>query len=125
MHLQRFERGDVQSYIREGGSVNAPFLHTCEDGIQQEVTLLVALCKKNYTTAVRNLIEAGADINLELPGSHSCTPLVQCILSKNAELVRLLIRRGAAMTSRQTPLSIAAAEGDVAIMRLFVSAGAA
>lgn len=63
------------------------------DPAEQSVSALMAACGEGHRAIVELLLEAGADINHR--NSAYETPLHYAVWSKDAELIRLLLERGA------------------------------
>jgi len=111
----------VAFLIEKGADVNLPSANG--------TTPLMFACsfgKKKGLIVARQLIDAGADVNYANQGE--ATALTSAIDRPDAEVVRLLIEKGANVEgpvgASQTPLMLAARSGDVATLEVLVAAGA-
>ena len=90
-------------------------------------TALALAAVKGYTDVAEVLLDAGADQGVR--DAYGWTPLMRAVDRRRPEFIRLLLESpGADLTVRQedgaTALHIAAASGDLQIVRLLVSHGA-
>ncbi len=120
LHLVR-EEEIFQILIRNGAGVNLYNI----DGMTPLFT-----CKR--IEFAKQLIDAGADVNYQIPGDGcscaenqvGCSPLHLC---NSVDMARLLIRHGAnidAVAAEGTPLHYHCAKGHLEIIRLLVRRGA-
>ncbi|XP_062600187.1 ankyrin repeat and KH domain-containing protein mask-like isoform X3 [Saccostrea cucullata] len=87
-------------------------------------TPLTAACKGGHMSVVKELIEAGADINL--PGYHD-TPLTAACHGGHMSLVKELIEAGADINQQgryDTPLTAACGRGHMSVVKELIEAGA-
>ena len=81
-----------------------------------------------HPAIVAALLSAGANITERSNNTMSNMPLHAGVVSRNLELIKLLVECGAPVNARQhggwTPLHAAAQNGDVEIARLFIEHGA-
>ncbi len=87
---------------------------------------LVAAVRDQDESAVRKLLDAGADVNHLLRGKG--TPLIVAIREGDHDIVSLLVKSGAdvnlSLPGDGSPLIAAATRGDVALINLMISLGA-
>ncbi|CAI5438283.1 unnamed protein product [Caenorhabditis angaria] len=90
-----------------------------------EVELLEATCRADYPE-VERLLNEGANPNLH--NDDGLTPLHQCAIDDNQQIMLLLLERGANVnaqdTEQWTPLHAAACCAHINIVRILISAGA-
>lgn len=103
---------EARALIRQGASPNA---RTGGD----EATVLMLACAHGNIAMARTLIDKGADPGL--PDNDNATPLHRAAEGDAAELVQLLIKKGAALEGRtskaqRTPLMRAAELGKAAAL---------
>src|SRR5437870_13850963 len=85
---------------------------------------LIKAAKSGDLVGLRNLLDAGADVN-----ARRGEPLIGAVLEGHTEIVQLLLERGADPNAKDeeheiTVLMYAAQESDVEIVRLLLGAGA-
>jgi ankyrin repeat protein len=82
----------------------------------------------DHPDAARMLIEAGADVNAAATNAQKVAIIHSAVASRNFEIVRLLIEKGARVNVVQerdfTPLHEAAGQGNRAMTELLIEAGA-
>jgi len=93
----------------------------------RNITPLFQALAHNHPTAAILLIRRGARINdVDLPFKE--TPLIRAASSKSADLVRLLLEKGANLEARDhngcTPLIHAARSGDLEVVNILLNADA-
>lgn len=90
-------------------------------------TNLLNKVRDNDLNAVKELIAAGADVNMQ-DDMMGYTPLILSIFGGHKEMAELLLSKGAdinaAAENEKTPLSIAAEAGDENIVEILKSHGA-
>jgi len=109
---------------------------------EQGVTPLMAACVHGDEASVRLLLEAGADVDTESPGSRQggatdetqhWTALTYAALQGHSGVARLLLERGANVEGgarlsedrcTETPLQVAVAAGSQDMVTLLLSHGA-
>ncbi len=93
----------------------------------------VLAIKGGHAAVAERLLDAGVDIDCEYGGFGRRTALQAAAEAGHAELVRLLLRKGALVDARQpgttrinagTALQLAAARGDVDMVEMLLAAGA-
>lgn len=117
------ERSKVESLLRHGADVNL----AAKTGF---TPLMVAANDPEATTAIRLLLERGASVSPPKP-LHGSSPLFFAVSSGNADVVKLLLERGAnprattmvggAFTA--APLEMAVIQGDVPVVQALVGGG--
>lgn len=110
----------LRRFITDGGDENA----RNDDGL----TLLQYAASKNRYIAATILLEGNADPNLPSKGTHKYTALHYAAERDNAEMVKLLVKYRADPDKRdrynQTPLHVAAYEGNPKAVYALANAGA-
>ena len=115
----------VNCLIQIGASPNRPK----DPGVSSSgETLLRWAMERRNVTIMRQLISAGADINL-LNLSSRITPLQEAVYTMNLEIVGLLVGAGAHINSPARPLRLSAIEiaaetGNLAIVAYLLESGA-
>jgi ankyrin repeat protein len=96
-----------------------------QDPFGQVAPIITAITKSNYN-AVRELLEAGADVNLR--GSRTETPLMVASYLGDARIVALLLQHGAQVNAQNqtgiSPLIACAAAGHVDVAQTLLDHGA-
>lgn len=91
-------------------------------------TPLIAAARMGYLKEVEMLVSAGANLNAK--GAALVSPLTAAVLSDKSDLVEFLLTKKEALdvnvrdANRDTPLIIAARNGNLAIVTALVEAGA-
>lgn len=102
--------------------------HAMDQGGDKNMNLHEAV-RLGRTAAVRQLLDAGASIDAQVPEYLSATPLHLAVYNGYTDIVQELIKRGANVNHqldsvKATPLHIAAMKGRAHIARLLLQAGA-
>lgn len=108
----------VQLLLSHGAEINA-------SSGWAELTALQAAASSGHVAVVQALLQSGADI---CPKYSKTRALGKAIETQNLELIRLLIRSGAALNGDSplcdTPLSLAVETGQLHLVQLLLSEGA-
>jgi ankyrin repeat protein len=107
----------VQHLLARGANIDG--------GVDGDGNPLIVAAAAGHYNIVRLLLDRGADIEAIVPSDENA--LMQAAYHGHEDVVRLLIARGANVNSRdgsRTPLNMARAGGDDAIVRLLLDAGA-
>ncbi|CAB3408528.1 unnamed protein product [Caenorhabditis bovis] len=106
-------------------SLPPPRPHRPRLKFSSEVELLEATCRADYSE-VERLLNEGANPNLH--NDDGLTPLHQCAIDDNQQIMLLLLERGANVnaqdTEQWTPLHAAACCAHINIVRILIAAGA-
>lgn len=88
---------------------------------------LIEAVRKQDSSLVQQLINAGVDIDTVIPG-RSGTALISAVKTKNIVMVRLLLSNGANVNlinnDGESPLLFAAYQGDENLIKILLKAGA-
>lgn len=97
---------------------------------EKDGTPLQLALQKGHKEIAKELLEAGADPNFKTTGDwgiYNPPALHQALLVNDAEMVKLLLAKGAdvnAVTNNDTPLTIAAKHGNMEMMRMLLEQNA-
>src|SRR5262249_52236934 len=114
---------------RNAADIVRALLEQCHDADQRDpagLTPLMWASRGGALDAMRALLDGGADPDAR-DGSNGWTPLLHAIHKQQLEAVRLLLDRGVDPNQSArltTPLMMAAAEPDPAIVKLLLAHGA-
>jgi ankyrin repeat protein len=89
---------------------------------------MLASC--GHVEAVKLLLANGAEVNNQILGApwKDYTPLHSAAFAGNAEVVRVLLEKGASVSAKaargETPLSLAKSRGNAEVVKILLSVGA-
>lgn len=110
----------MRTLIDGGADLNAAFIYD-----DFEMTPLKAAVKNGVLEQARMLIQNGASVDRE--SEKGITPLTLAIMSKNIDMIKLLLKSGAnpsGSRKRETPLMIAVWKDDLKAVKLLLRFGA-
>jgi hypothetical protein len=110
----------VAAFLAAGANPNGPEFHE-ETAVVDDTTPLMALTSFDHTDAVRKLLDAGANPNLQRRGDGYTVTHIAA-LRGNSALIEILSRRGArfdrqSVPGGETPLHLAASLGHTESVR--------